>query len=55
MGWETANIHLGSPDAIKAVRKDLKARPAGWLQAAAEAMSEATERDWREWKKSRAS
>ena len=55
MGWETANIHLGSPDAIKAVRKDLKARPTGWLQAAAVAMSEATERDWREWKKSRAS
>ncbi len=51
MGWETANVHLGSPDVIKAVQKDLKGRPGGWLQAAAEAMSEATERDWREWKK----
>ena len=52
MGWETANIHLGSPDVIKAVQKDLKGRPGGWLQAAAEAMSEATEREWKEWKKS---
>ena len=52
MGWETANIHLGSPDAPKAVLKDLKDRPAGWLAAAAEAMSEATERDWKEWRKS---
>lgn len=51
MGWETANIHLGSPDAIKAVGKDLKSRPAGWLPAAAEAMSDATERDWKDWKK----
>lgn len=51
MGWETANIHLGSPDAIKDVQRDLKKRPCGWLRAAAEAMSEAVERDWREWKK----
>ena len=26
MGWETGNIHLGTPSAIKAVRKDLKTR-----------------------------
>jgi len=55
MGWETANIHLGSPNAVKAVLKDLKSRPAGWLQTAAEAMVEATERDWKEWKKSASS
>jgi len=52
MGWETANIHLGSPDAVKAVLKDLKGRPDGWLAEAAEAMAEVTERDWRDWKKS---
>ena len=54
MGWETANIHLGSPEVIKAIQKDLKIRPAGWLASAAEAMSEATERDWKDWKKSAA-
>ena len=52
MGGETANVHLGSPDAVKAVVKDLKSRPAGWLLSAVEAMTEATERDWKEWKKS---
>ena len=52
MGGETANVHLGSPDAVKAVVKDLKNRPAGWLLSAVEAMTEATERDWKEWKKS---
>lgn len=51
MGWETANIHLGSPDRIQAVQADLAKRPAGWLQAAAEAMTSSTERDWKEWKK----
>ena len=51
MGWETANIHLGSPDAIKAVAKRPEKRPAGWLLSAVEAMTEATERDWKEWKK----
>ena len=27
MGWETANIHLGSPDVIKDVQNDLKNAP----------------------------
>ncbi len=50
MGWETANIHLGSPEAIKAVRRDLAKRPAGWLRTAAKAMAKATIRDWKDWK-----
>ena len=55
MGWETANIHLGSPAVIKDVQRDLKKRPANWLLTATEAMTEATERDWKEWKKSSSS
>ncbi len=51
MGWETANIHLGSPNAIPAVQADLAKRPANWLQTAAEAMADSTERDWKIWKK----
>src|SRR5208283_5179352 len=31
MGFETANIHLGSKDAIKAVRRDLGKRKQDWL------------------------
>jgi hypothetical protein len=49
MGWETANIHLGSRQAVKAVRRDLDQRPSGWLREAAKAMVKATTRDWEEW------
>ena len=55
MGWETANIHLGSPDAVKSVQADLAKRPVNWLQSAADAMTEATERDWKIWKKAKSS
>ena len=49
MGRETANIHLGSKQAIAAVRKDLDARPGKWLFRAATAMAEATRADWQAW------
>lgn len=50
MGWETANIHLGSPDAIEAVRRDLAKRPPDWLRTASKAMVEQTMRDWEAWR-----
>ena len=50
MGRETANLHLGSGDAIAAVSTDRKRRGKGWLLAAAHAMSEATVADWKTWK-----
>ena len=52
MGWEVANIHLGSPDSIKEIRRDLAKRKASWLRDAAKAMVKATTRDWKEWKNS---
>jgi uncharacterized protein (DUF2252 family) len=51
MGWETANIHIGTPPAIHAIKSDLAKRPANWLHKAAKAMQRATEVDWREWKR----
>ena len=51
MGWETANIHLGSPKAIAAVKKDLARRKGRWLHTAAKAMQEATLNDWRVWRR----
>ena len=51
MGWETANIHYGSPRAIPVIKRDLAKRRANWLHKAAKAMLRATERDWLEWKK----
>lgn len=50
MGWETANIHLGSPALIAPVVASLGRQKAGWLKAAARAMIEALTRDWEEWK-----
>jgi uncharacterized protein DUF2252 len=51
MGLETANVHLASPAAVRAVRKDLKRRPQGWLRDAVETMVGATTDDWAAWKK----
>lgn len=50
MGRETANLHLGSKDAIKAVKEDLAKRPAKWLHHAATAMADATRKDWADWR-----
>jgi len=52
MGWETANLHLGSPSAIAGLRRDLAARRGPWLHKAAKAMSSATLADWERWRES---
>jgi len=51
MGWETANVHLGSRSKLAAVRKDLAERRGKWLHKAAKAMAEAIEKDWKTWGK----
>ena len=38
MGWETANVHLGNREQIRAVRKHLKAQKPGWLYSSARLM-----------------
>jgi len=50
MGWETANVHLGSRDA-RALLHDLTGRGQGWLHSAAQTMVESTRQDWEDWKK----
>jgi hypothetical protein len=52
MGWETANIHLGTVDAQKYNRGHLARLKPGWLYTAAKKMEEAVTGDWRAWKKS---
>jgi len=51
MGWETANMHFGSPQAIAQVKRDLGQRKNRWLHKAAKAMSKATMKDWEDWRK----
>jgi len=53
MGWETANVHLGTA-AAKTLRADLKARDAGWLGHAARRMAEVVEEDFEAWQAHRA-
>lgn len=51
MGWETANIHLGSPRAIPAVKRDLARRKDRWLHKAAKTMFKVTMDDWKLWRR----
>src|SRR5579872_363517 len=51
MGWETANVHLGTRGARKKIRKHLDGMKAGFLASAAEGMAKQINRDWREWRK----
>lgn len=51
MGWDTANLHLGSAEKVAALQKDLGARRGRWLRDAAKSMAEVTEKDWRTWRK----
>jgi hypothetical protein len=48
MGWEVANLHLGSGRMVR-VAADFEKRPAGWLHKAAARMVAATKQDFKEW------
>ncbi len=50
MGWETANMHFGSPKAIAKIKRDLASRKARWLHKAAKAMAKLTHKDWEDWR-----
>ncbi len=51
MGWEMANIHLGTASAVLAVLEDLRQRPSRWLRDAAVTMAKACRADHREWQR----
>lgn len=53
MGFETANVHLGSRKA-RAIQADLKKRGSGWLARAAEQMVKAMTEDWEAWRQAAA-
>jgi hypothetical protein len=55
MGWETANIHLGTSGARKSLVKTLKRLPATWLSEAAQVMFEATFKDWKVFREAKGS
>jgi hypothetical protein len=51
MGFETANIHLGTKGAAKRIPPAIEKLPAHWLHDAAETMMSVTIKDWKAWKK----
>ena len=51
MGWETANIHLGTPSARKLILRHIAKQKGKWLHHAAEAMLQAVRSDWEVWTK----
>jgi hypothetical protein len=53
MGFETANVHVGTEEKQSAILKDLRKRKANWLMKSAEAMAQKIEKDWGVWKKRR--
>jgi len=52
MGFETANIHLGTPRARDPILKDLRIRGRYWLHEASSRMVKVTTDDWRVWRAS---
>ncbi|HYM78419.1 MAG TPA: DUF2252 family protein [Candidatus Dormibacteraeota bacterium] len=51
MGWETANIHLGTRSVRKQVLRHIGKQTGKWLHRATEAMLQAVREDWKTWKK----
>jgi hypothetical protein len=51
MGWETANMHFGSAQAIPQIKRDLAQKKGRWLHKAAKSMCKATLLDWEDWRK----
>src|SRR5882672_5388169 len=49
MGWESANMHFATPQAIAKVKHDLASRRGRWLHKAAKTMLAATKKDWKKW------
>jgi hypothetical protein len=54
MGWETANVHSGNGERLKAVRRHLKGQKTNWLYSAVRKMVNAVKTDWQVWKRASA-
>jgi hypothetical protein len=51
MGWETANIHLGTRSARKAILRHMQKQKGKWLHQATDEMLQAVRLDWKTWNK----
>lgn len=53
MGWEAANIHLGTKGVRRPILAQLKGRRSSWLRDAATKMGRLVRADWKTWRASR--
>jgi len=51
MGWETANVHLGTKTARKTILRHMQKQKGKWLHKATEEMLKIVREDWKIWKK----
>ncbi len=51
MGWETANVHLGTKTARKPILRHMQKQKPRWLHRATEKMLNQVRDDWKTWKK----
>jgi hypothetical protein len=51
MGWETANIHLGTKTARRPILKHMQKQKGNWLHQATADMLKAVREDWKTWAK----
>jgi hypothetical protein len=51
MGWEVANVHLGTRTAIKPILRHMKNQEGRWLHLASAAMLDVVREDWKTWRK----
>jgi len=51
MGWETANIHLGTQSARKSILRHMQRQKGKWLHQTTDDMLQAVREDWKTWKK----
>lgn len=51
MGWETANIHMGTKTVRKPILRHMQKQRGRWLHKATEKMLEAVREDWKTWKR----
>lgn len=51
MGYETANLHLGSAKAVPKIVKHLAQLPPGWLDESASAMTRSFRAEFKDWRK----
>jgi hypothetical protein len=51
MGFETANVHLGTPRAARAIGRELGSFKGRWLHDQAKVFASAVREDWRAWQR----